>query len=184
MEKFFWIGGARWVDLVNTEAIRDGARVELLQTPSDATVWLLVAGLVGNDFEANAGLLEALKSLRAQLRALCEAAHANAEPSQSALDGVNLLLRDRALRWELNGEWEAREVPVGREESVALFTLAREAAQTLGSQARAQVKPCGNPACILWFLDTSKNRTRRWCAMEGCGNRMKVAAHYARKKAS
>lgn len=30
-------------------------------------------------------------------------------------------------------------------------------------------------ACILFFYDTTKNYSRRWCSMSACGNRMKVA---------
>jgi predicted RNA-binding Zn ribbon-like protein len=34
----------------------------------------------------------------------------------------------------------------------------------------------------LYFYDTTKNHTRRWCSMTGCGNRAKAAAFYERKK--
>ena len=44
----------------------------------------------------------------------------------------------------------------------------------------ALVKKCENPVCVLFFYDTSKNHSRRWCSMSVCGNRMKVAAHYQR----
>ncbi|MDQ2680100.1 MAG: CGNR zinc finger domain-containing protein [Candidatus Eremiobacteraeota bacterium] len=33
----------------------------------------------------------------------------------------------------------------------------------------------------MFFVDTSKNRTRAWC-MKACGNRAKAAAHYRRSK--
>ncbi|MBH0192038.1 MAG: hypothetical protein HP492_09850 [Nitrospira sp.] len=46
----------------------------------------------------------------------------------------------------------------------------------------ALIKKCGNPACILYFYDTTKNHTRNWCSMQVCGNRMKVAAHYWRNR--
>jgi predicted RNA-binding Zn ribbon-like protein len=42
------------------------------------------------------------------------------------------------------------------------------------------VKKCENAACVLFFYDTTKNHSRRWCSMRVCGNRMKVAAHYQR----
>ncbi len=45
------------------------------------------------------------------------------------------------------------------------------------------VKNCQGTACTLWFFDTSKNHTRRWCTMSICGNRAKAAAHRARKRA-
>ncbi|MCE7985865.1 MAG: hypothetical protein DYG89_32200 [Caldilinea sp. CFX5] len=34
--------------------------------------------------------------------------------------------------------------------------------------------------CGFLFIDTSKNRSRRWCSMESCGNRAKVQRHRRR----
>jgi predicted RNA-binding Zn ribbon-like protein len=48
---------------------------------------------------------------------------------------------------------------------------------------RARVRQCEGENCSLWFLDVSKSNRRRWCSMEVCGNRSKVAAHRARSRA-
>src|SRR6516164_5368126 len=45
---------------------------------------------------------------------------------------------------------------------------------------RTRVRKCGQ--CVLHFLDTSKKGTRRWCSMQLCGNRLKVAAYALRKR--
>ena len=37
--------------------------------------------------------------------------------------------------------------------------------------------------CVRYFYDTTKNRRRRWCSMDGCGSRAKAAAYYRRRKA-
>lgn len=186
MKNFLWIGGAQWVDLVNTEKMRDGVRMDLLTSPDDALEWLREAKAGVEEFEVNKEFLGKLKNLRASLRALCEAAHENKAPSPQALGDVNAILASRALKWELQegNTLQAREVMATSQGESVLYTLAREAALTLGTSARESLKPCANPACILWFLDTSKNRARRWCAMDECGNRLKVAAHYARNKAT
>ena len=39
---------------------------------------------------------------------------------------------------------------------------------------------CGN--CGWLFIDRSKNRSRSWCDMAVCGNRVKANRHYHRKK--
>jgi predicted RNA-binding Zn ribbon-like protein len=45
------------------------------------------------------------------------------------------------------------------------------------------LRRCANhDTCVLMFLDTSRSHTRRWCSMELCGNRSKVAAHDARSR--
>jgi predicted RNA-binding Zn ribbon-like protein len=63
-----------------------------------------------------------------------------------------------------------------------LTPLAEAAGDLLCSGKLSLVKKCGNPACILYFYDTTKNHTRNWCSMQLCGNRIKVAAHYQRKR--
>jgi predicted RNA-binding Zn ribbon-like protein len=36
------------------------------------------------------------------------------------------------------------------------------------------VRLCADASCAWLFLDTTRNRTRRWCDMKECGNRNKV----------
>jgi predicted RNA-binding Zn ribbon-like protein len=48
-------------------------------------------------------------------------------------------------------------------------------AERLGRLHRCPASDCG------WvFLDTSRNRSRRWCSMRTCGNLAKAHRHYAR----
>lgn len=37
-------------------------------------------------------------------------------------------------------------------------------------------------ACVVHFFDTSKKGSRRWCSMNMCGNKLKVAAYQRRKR--
>ena len=43
-----------------------------------------------------------------------------------------------------------------------------------------RMKICGH--CGWLFIDRSKNRSRAWCDMAVCGNRVKANRHYHRKK--
>lgn len=63
-----------------------------------------------------------------------------------------------------------------------LQPLAEQIANYLCHADVNRLKKCENPNCTLWFWDTTKNGKRRWCTMSVCGNRMKAAAHRARKK--
>ena len=45
-----------------------------------------------------------------------------------------------------------------------------------------RLKPCENEDCVLLFLDKSKNRTRRWCSMTICGNKIKASRFYKRNR--
>ncbi len=48
---------------------------------------------------------------------------------------------------------------------------------------RANLRVCAGQDCGWLFVDTSKNHTRRWCSMSGCGNRSKTQRHYQRLRA-
>lgn len=45
-----------------------------------------------------------------------------------------------------------------------------------------RVKLCEGCQCGWLFLDTSRNRSRRWCSMADCGNRAKARRFYQNKK--
>jgi predicted RNA-binding Zn ribbon-like protein len=59
--------------------------------------------------------------------------------------------------------------------------LAYSAATLFADARRDRVRKCGQ--CLLHFHDSSKKGTRRWCSMRLCGNRLKVAAYAARRRA-
>lgn len=46
----------------------------------------------------------------------------------------------------------------------------------------SRVKKCEGDPCGWLFLDTSRNRSRRWCSMADCGNRAKAKRFYHNKK--
>lgn len=61
------------------------------------------------------------------------------------------------------------------------WLAARNYLELLGA-APDRIRSCAHDACVLHFLDTSRNGTRRWCSMATCGNRAKASRHYARTK--
>jgi predicted RNA-binding Zn ribbon-like protein len=65
-----------------------------------------------------------------------------------------------------------------------LSSVAQDAIDVLGGPRGARLKRCEGSRCSLLFVDTSRSGRRRWCSMERCGNRAKVAAHRRRRKDS
>ena len=55
-----------------------------------------------------------------------------------------------------------------------LWRVSQSAADLLTSADLTKLRQCGGEECGWMFLDTSRNRTRRWCDMKDCGNRAKV----------
>ena len=63
-----------------------------------------------------------------------------------------------------------------------LWPLLKSAADLLTSTELRRVKQCADDRGCGWlFLDRSKNLSRRWCSMKGCGNRAKVLRYNRRR---
>jgi predicted RNA-binding Zn ribbon-like protein len=82
-----------------------------------------------------------------------------------------------ALRWDLSDS-TALESP--------LWPVAYSAADLLATPDQlGRVGQCQDDRGCGWlFLDLTKNHSRRWCAMDDCGNRAKAKRHYERKKSA
>ncbi|WP_437968681.1 CGNR zinc finger domain-containing protein [Sorangium sp. So ce260] len=194
--RFLWLGNHRALDFLNTELAQRGDRVDLLPDLRGFVGWSEEAGFLDaatavgvldrwEGSSEGALALERARQLRSALRALVERPHAPMAPGQGALDVINSALRLDAGRTEIVRACAgfARQVRVQIDEPMQLLRpVADVAASLLCDVDPALVKRCENPDCVLYFHDVSRNHTRRWCSMELCGNRMKVAAHYHRHR--
>lgn len=64
-----------------------------------------------------------------------------------------------------------------------LWPVVRSAAELLTSPLLTRVRECADEqGCGYLFFDLTRNRSRRWCSMESCGNRAKARRHYKRQR--
>jgi predicted RNA-binding Zn ribbon-like protein len=64
-----------------------------------------------------------------------------------------------------------------------LWPILRSAARLLTDGDPDRIGQCADDrGCGYLFYDTSRNRSRRWCDMNSCGNRAKSQRHYARHR--
>jgi predicted RNA-binding Zn ribbon-like protein len=86
---------------------------------------------------------------------------------------VQLTFASRGLVWKV----ESRDPVRG-----ALAKVVWSAVQLLtNAESTMRLRRCaGN--CGAIFLDFTKNGSRRWCEMRGCGNRAKARRYYQRKR--
>lgn len=63
-----------------------------------------------------------------------------------------------------------------------LWPVVHDAAGLLTSKELDRVGQCADDKCGWLFVDTSRNRSRRWCSMKDCGNRAKARRHYQRMR--
>jgi predicted RNA-binding Zn ribbon-like protein len=123
--------------------------------------------------------------LRESLRMILSAIEGGHRFKPGWIDAVNTVLRANDGHEQLSprgGEWRLAFIPRRLGSVQALMRIAQSAADLITEGKGAPVRKCANPDCILHFYDVSRTRRRRWCSMEVCGNRMKVAAYARRRK--
>jgi predicted RNA-binding Zn ribbon-like protein len=189
-------GGALCLDFANTWGDRERPEEDKLRVYPDLLAFArqtgtLTAGeaarLVGRagrePREAAAAVARALK-LRETLYRIFSAGAAGRGPEAADLERLNAAMPETLshLRLESRGAelvwaWAAEDDPL----EAPLWPVVRSAAELLTSEERQWVRECGGSACNWLFLDHSRNRSRRWCSMETCGNRAKAQRHYRRR---
>lgn len=128
--------------------------------------------------------LEEVNALRARLREVFEA-----EDPQRTVELLNRLLAASGARPELTNHdgdpWHLHYTPMS---APIAPRIAAEAAMALSvviaEDGFDRLRICDGPNCFDVFVDASKNRSRRFCSPQVCGNRASVAAYRARVRAS
>jgi predicted RNA-binding Zn ribbon-like protein len=183
------------LDFLNTRPIQNGEPMELLPDFGALLRWFQAADLLSS---REAGSLrqqwgesvrarrtvEAVRDLRERLRKEVLSWERGGTVHHATVDELNhlmvahpMLTRLKASRNESSTElWFEPRQPED------LFApLAHSAALMFANVDSNRVRKCDQ--CVLHFYDTSKKGTRRWCSMQLCGNRLKVAAYAARQHA-
>lgn len=166
------------VEFMNTLDVDSDA--DVLGDVSSARRWLAEHGLVTAGEDVTARDLELARALREALRALAAANHDQSEDPRAAgrfSDVAGALpLRAVAGAGDVRVEPAAGGLRGGLGRIVALVADA----STLGTWQRTKL--CAADTCRWAFVDSSKNRSRRWCAMGVCGNRQKTRAYRERQR--
>jgi predicted RNA-binding Zn ribbon-like protein len=84
------------------------------------------------------------------------------------------------LGWRRSGAPRRQVVTAAAPADSVLARLAEAAAELFGSGHAGELAACLAPGCVLYFL--RDHPRRQWCS-DGCGNRARVARHYARHRA-
>jgi len=188
------VGGRLCLDFANTVDwhASDHPR-EWLTGFSDLAAWSRHAGALTegqarslvraaeSGAEEAASVLERAITLREALYRIFSAiaARRSVEPADlatlntalaTALMHLRVIPADEGFTWD----WAAGQGELDR----MLWPVAWSAARLLTSKDLDRVRECPGDGCGWLFLDTSKNRTRKWCSMESCGNRAKARRHY------
>ncbi len=197
--KYLLVGGRLCLDFCNTVRDRDGEPEERLTEYGELVGWSWRAGVLNAEeaarlkrmarrapTEAVAVHRRAL-ALREAMHAVFLAAATGRRVAPEALDLLNdelgrAMARSQVVAADGSFTWIWAEG--GRALDSMLWPIARSAADLLTSGDLTAIRECGGSACGWLFLDTSRNRTRRWCDMRLCGNRAKARRHHQRLRAA
>jgi len=173
------------IDLVNSEIHLPGNKVfDALATPESTTQWLIERNLVPEEASLQTYCQNRLTTLRAQVREAFTASSSKRTVEHAALQGINAALlaapNTPLLRQqEGRGFFRSLEHPATQFTEHALATLAEEAATLLSSDEASLLSLCEAEPCTRFYLRT--HGRRQWCSTR-CGDRVRAARSYARKK--
>jgi predicted RNA-binding Zn ribbon-like protein len=128
-------------------------------------------------------VVETMRELRERLRKEVNSTGRGGTVHREAIDELNHLMAEHPMltRLKASGRTSGTELWFDPRQPADLFApLAHSAATLFADVDRNRVRKCGQ--CVLHFYDTSKKGTRRWCSMQLCGNRLKVAAYATRRR--
>jgi predicted RNA-binding Zn ribbon-like protein len=133
------------------------------------------------------GMLEELLGLREFLRRIVETVAADREVPTRDVKRLNGFLEWADVRHRVHKTPEGlrlETIPLVEDNAWLVGAIALSAAEFLASGDRSRLKVCGNSGCRWIFYDDTKNRSRRWCDSNLCGNLFKVRRYRSRHRSS
>lgn len=185
------------LDLANTIDWRSSeSPLELLGSYADLLRWGRHTGILkerearelareaASHPEKAVAVLKRVVALRETLFRIFSAVVEGEQTGAADLDFLNRSLAEALARLKLRQEgkryeWEWKGGGADLERIV--WPVIRSASEFLTSNELSRLRLCQGEGCAWLFVDTSRNKRRRWCTMEICGNRSKARRHYEKK---
>ncbi|MBO1337889.1 ABATE domain-containing protein [Streptomyces sp. VRA16 Mangrove soil] len=178
---FRWLGGRLSVDFTATLGQRGlgDAEFDRLRSPDDLSRWCTEAGL------CEAPAPAATPRVLTHAHELREALHtAFTAPTAAGLDTISTWSSRSLPGPRLTLTERGRPALVRPEiHTIAdlLPLIARDGVDLLTGPYARRIRECASSDCTLLFVDESRPGRRRWCSMDTCGARSKMAGYRARR---
>ncbi|MGZ4138913.1 MAG: CGNR zinc finger domain-containing protein [Actinomycetota bacterium] len=151
----------------------DGEGIESFDGPEGLKEWLVERNLIDPPEQVHATDVQyAIETRNALQRMLLT--NGGASPDPAAVETVNrsATRAQLTLKFDVDGGSGLQPIARGVDGAIGAILAVAFAAMAEGSWTRLKV--CPEETCRYAFFDHSKNRSRKWCSMEVCGNRTKV----------
>ncbi|MEX0881193.1 MAG: ABATE domain-containing protein [Thermoanaerobaculia bacterium] len=193
---FPFLAGHPCLDFLNTRPMVKGHVVELLGAFEDFVRWLTRSGRLEPRAAADAlkrwgegpdgtRVAERARSFRETLRQMVDGIVRGRGVATEGIAAISSILAENegTLRLEKHANGFRTRFASRPTQPIALLgTVAEAAADLLSARDLRMIRRCGNPDCLLYFYDATRNHRRQWCAMGTCGNLMKVRAFRKRHR--
>jgi predicted RNA-binding Zn ribbon-like protein len=110
--------------------------------------------------------------------------HNGGELDPAAVDTLDAVARDARVEVGFGADGVPHLEPCGHGANAALGRLLAVIARAETDGTWARLKTCPADDCMWAFYDFSRNRSRTWCTMAVCGNRVKARAYRRRARSS
>lgn len=154
---------------------------DIIDTPTHLKGWFVEHDLLSRRARVSTADVEAAIALRNGLRAMLRAAQGLTFDSE-ALARARRLSRRVTLTLDLGDDGNPRLSPAGSSVERVLGRLLADVAVAEATGALSRLKVCSADDCQFVFFDHSRSRTKRWCSMDTCGNRMKTRRYRHRHR--
>ncbi len=190
------IGGELCFDFANTVSWRNRKSPhEWLDSFENLSIWCQLVGIL-DEFEAKhlvhtltntrktgSGTLSELYSLREAIFNIFTAVADKKKPSEKDISHLNAFFKEKIEKQKIlyNGSefhmaWRKNLPPYEK----IVHHIYDSVIYVMTQIDLTRVKKCSS--CEWLFHDISRNRSRRWCVMEDCGNRNKVNSFNKRQR--
>jgi predicted RNA-binding Zn ribbon-like protein len=181
-----FLAGHPALDFLNTRMRVNEDLVDLLQSDEDVLFWLQRAGFSIPTTDGRTrplALTRSARRLRESIRSLVEKRKTGGRGDPSILNSFLAASQSYPqVVWNKSNTLTTETVRRQDTAESILAPVAEAAADLLTRADFKLVKRCEDESCVLWFCDQTKSHHRRWCSMEICGNRHKVAAYRERRR--
>ena len=171
--------GAPSLNFSATLGFRRGERLERIPDAAALGRWLDAAALARGTQPSAEEYEDALR-LREAIYAVGDAAARGETPPAGQVEIINEAARAPSPVVQLDPATLTVTTVAPHPVRAALAALAQDAVVVFGRD-RERLGTCDDEACGALMLSSSRGSRRRWCSMETCGNRAKVAAYRARQ---
>ena len=187
--RFDFCGGHVALDFVNTVGDRGAGADEHVATYGDLVAWAEARGVVAKGEaarlrraaiaapeDARAAYRRAIR-LREAIYGVFQRRASGKAPAADDLATLNRFVAGMYRDAQLVVDGDRVVLQTGSAADILdrpFAAVIRTAVDLLTGAQATLVGACADDTCGWLFLDTTRNRTRRWCTMQDCGNRNKV----------